>query len=538
MDRSLYLEKNISQQPAIDLLRSMGYTYISPQDCETQRGNRYHVLLKDILRGQLRRLNRYAFAGAENEFSAANIERAMEDLDEPLTDGLVRTSGKRYGALLLGKSYPETVGEGKTLSFNLNYIDWEHPENNLFHVTEGLAVDRRDKLHPARPDIVLFINGIPFAVIECKAPQISVDQAVNQMCRNQQPEYIPQLFKFAQIVLATNKNAVKYATTNTPKKFWNVWKEENTVFLEDALARYVTGRTPTEQDRNLISLFSRERVMELMRYFVLFDANVKKICRYQQYFAIKEIVKTIQQPDEKGNRQSGVIWHTQGSGKSLTMVMLAKYILMELSDCSPKVVVVTDRKELDRQIAATFAHTRLHPARASSGRNMVSLLNSGKADVITTIINKFNTAEKMEHKNLSKDVFLLVDESHRSNYGLLATKMRTVFPNACYIGFTGTPLMKKEKNTMAKFGRLIHKYTIRDGVEDGAIVPLIYEGRFVEQTVHEAPPPAPRASNESRWTSMCTSPRGIRTLALRPCWPPTISEMRFAIWSALSSSVI
>ena len=486
MDRSLYLEKDISQQPAIDLLRSMGYTYISPQDCETQRGNRYHVLLKDILRGQLRRLNRYAFAGAENEFSAANIERAIEDLDEPLSDGLVRTSEKIYNALLLGKSYPETVGEGKTLSFNLNYIDWGHPENNLFHVTEEFAVDSQDKLHNARPDVVLFINGIPFAVIECKAPQISVDQAVNQMCRNQQPEYIPQLFKFAQIVLATNKNAVKYATTNTPKKFWNVWKEENTVFLEDALARYVTGRTPTEQDRNLISLFSRERVMELMRYFVLFDANVKKICRYQQYFAIKEIVKTIQQPDEKGNRQSGVIWHTQGSGKSLTMVMLAKYILMELSDCSPKVVVVTDRKELDRQIAATFAHTRLHPARASSGRNMVSLLNSGKADVITTIINKFNTAEKMEHKNLSKDVFLLVDESHRSNYGLLATKMRTVFPNACYIGFTGTPLMKKEKNTMAKFGRLIHKYTIRDGVEDGAIVPLIYEGRFVEQTVDEA----------------------------------------------------
>ena len=166
MDKSLYLEKNISQQPAIDLLRSMGYTYISPEDCEVQRGSRYHVLLKDILRGQLRRLNRYAFAGAENEFSAANIERAMDDLDEPLTDGLVRSSEKIYDALLLGKSYPETVGEGKTLSFNLKYIDWEHPENNLFHVTEEFTVDSRDKLHNARPDIVLFINGIPFAVIE------------------------------------------------------------------------------------------------------------------------------------------------------------------------------------------------------------------------------------------------------------------------------------------------------------------------------------------------------------------------------------
>ena len=486
MDKSLYLEKNISQQPAIDLLRSMGYTYISPEDCEAQRGSRYHVLLKDILRGQLRRLNRYAFAGAENEFSAANIERAMEDLDEPLTDGLIRSSEKIYDALLLGKSYPETVGEGKTLSFNLKYIDWEHPENNLFHVTEEFAVDSRDKLHNARPDIVLFINGIPFAVIECKTPQISVEQAVEQNIRNQQKEYIPQLYKFAQIVMATNNNAVKYSTTGTPKKFWNVWKEQDTAFLDEALVQHVTDRTPTEQDRNLISLFSKERVMELIRYFVLFDANVKKICRYQQYFAIKEIIKTIQQPDEKGNRQSGVIWHTQGSGKSLTMVMLAKYILMELPDCNPKVVVVTDRKELDRQIAATFAHTRLNPARATSGRNLVELLGSGKADVVTTIINKFNTAEKMEHKNFSRDVFLLVDESHRSNYGLLATKMRAVFPNACYIGFTGTPLMKKEKNTMAKFGKLIHKYTIKDGVDDGAIVPLIYEGRFVEQNVDEA----------------------------------------------------
>ena len=200
MDKSLYLEKNSSQQPAVELLQSMGYTYISPQDCETQRGSRYHVLLKDILRGQLRRINRYAFAGAENEFSAANIERAIEDLEqEPAAEGLVRASEKIYDALLLGKSYPETVGEGLTLSFNLRYIDWEHPENNLFHVTQEFAVDSRDKLHKAVPDIVLFINGIPFAVIECKAPQVSVEQAVEQTVRNQQKEYIPQLLSLIHI---------------------------------------------------------------------------------------------------------------------------------------------------------------------------------------------------------------------------------------------------------------------------------------------------------------------------------------------------
>ena len=485
MDQNAYLEVNASQKPAIALLQSMGYTYISPEDCEKQRGSRYHVLLKDILRGQLRRLNRYSYAGAENEFSAANIERAMEELDEPLTDGLVRTSEKIYDALLLGKSYPETVGGGKSLSFNLKYIDWEHPENNLFHVTEEFAVESQDKLHNARPDIVLFINGIPFAVIECKAPYISVKQAVEQMIRNQQADYIPQLFKYAQIVMATNKNVVKYATAGTPKKFWSVWKEQDTEFLDSRLAQLVADRAPTEQDRNMISLFGRERLMELSRYFVPFDANVKKICRYQQYFAIREIIKTIAQRDSKGNRQSGVIWHTQGSGKSLTMVMLAKYILMELAACNPRVVIVTDRKELDGQIAATFAHTRLNPARATSGRHLVELVTNGKADVITTIINKFNTAERLEAKNNSRDVFVLIDESHRSNYGSMAAKMRTVFPNACYIGFTGTPLMKREKNTLTKFGKLIHKYTIQDGVEDGAIVPLIYEGRFVEQKVDE-----------------------------------------------------
>lgn len=485
MNSDLYLEKNISQQPVIDLLTAMGYTYISPADCDKQRGSQYHVLLRDILRGRLRRLNRYAYAGTENEFSAANIERTMEDLDEPLTDGLVRTSEKIYDALLLGKSYPETVGDGKMLSFNLKYIDWDNPQNNVFHVTEEFAVDSQDKQHNARPDIVLFINGIPFAVIECKAPQIPVDEAVGQMIRNQQAAYIPQLFKFAQLVVATNKNAVKYATAGTPKKFWSVWKEQDADWLQTQLSALIPDRVPTEQDRNIVSLFSRERVFELIRYFILFDANVKKVCRYQQFFAVREIMKTIAESDEHGNRQSGVIWHTQGSGKSLTMVMLAKTILMELKDCHPRVVIVTDRKELDAQIAATFAHTRLTPARATSGRHLVELVSSAWADAITSIINKFNTVERQEVRNLSRDIFVLVDESHRSNYGLMATRMRSVFPNACYIGFTGTPLMKHEKNTMARFGRLIHKYTIRDGVEDGAIVPLIYEGRFVEQKVDE-----------------------------------------------------
>ena len=486
MDGNLYLEDNISKKPALELLQKMGYTYLTPEECILQRGSKYQVLLKGILRNQLRRLNRFEFGGIEQEFSSANIERAIEDLDEPLTDGLIKTSEKIYDAIMLGKSYQETVGAGKVLSFDLKYIDWDNFENNVFHVTEEYSVDSYDGECSARPDIVLFVNGIPFAVIECKAPHIFVEQGVEQMIRNQQENYIPHLFKYVQIVMSTNKNFVKYATTGTGKKYWSVWKEEDTDFIEKAKKKLIIDRMATVQDENMISLFSMHRLKELSKYFVLYDANVKKICRYQQYFAIKEIIKTINTNDIKGNRQSGVIWHTQGSGKSLTMVMLAKYILLEMAKYEPKVVIVTDRKELDKQIAKTFMHTRCKPARATSGKNLIDLINEGKVDIVTTIINKFNTVESSGLKNVSRDMFVLVDESHRSNYGELAAKMRVVFPNACYIGFTGTPLMKNERNTMTKFGKLIHKYTIKDGVDDRAIVPLIYEGRFVEQTVDEA----------------------------------------------------
>lgn len=486
MNKDAYLEDNISKYPAIELLCKLGYTYLSPEECLRQRGSLQEVLLKDILRKQLHALNQFTYGGVAYKFTAENIEKAVKDLDEPLTDGLIRTSEKIYDALMLGKSYLETLVDGTAKSFNLKYIDWEHPENNVFHVTEEFSCDSWDRQKNARPDIVLFVNGIPFAVIECKAPIISEEQAVEQMIRNQGKDYIPQLFKYAQIVMATNKNAVKYATCGTGKNFWCVWREQYTEWQEKLIQQHVVGREATVQDRSIVSLLAPERLLKLTKYFTLYDGNIKKICRYQQFFAVEEIIKTIHTSDPAGNRQSGVIWHTQGSGKSLTMVMVAKYILEELRSCNPRVVIVTDRKELDKQIAKTFAHTRLSPARATSGKHLIELINKGSADVITSIINKFNTVENSGLKNPSRDIFVLVDESHRSNYGSLAAKMRTVFPNACYIGFTGTPLMKNEKSTMARFGKLIHKYTIKDGVDDKAIVPLIYEGKFVDQLVDEA----------------------------------------------------
>jgi type I restriction enzyme R subunit len=477
-------EQNISQTPAIEVLTALGYQYIPSAVSVRHRGNLYNVLLKDILKERLTALNAYEYKGQVYKFGQININQAMQDVDEALTDGLVKTNEKIYDTLLLGRSYQENLPDGSKRSFTMKFIDWDEPTNNRFHIAEEFTVEREDGRGTVRPDIVIFVNGIPFGVIECKKASISIEQGIQQMLRNQFKNYIPQLFKFSQILMATNKNETKYATCATPKEFWAVWKEQDQRWLQKQLDKIAANRLPTTQDRNIISLFHPERLLELTRFFMIYDKDVKKIARYQQYFAIKEIVKVIGRTDKKGNRQSGVIWHTQGSGKSLTMVMLAKYIFAELSDCFPRVIVVTDRIELDKQIHRTFLHTRLKASRATTGKHLLRLINNHDADIVITLVHKFDTAANNQESIVSKDIFVLVDESHRTQYGLLHNKMKQVFPNACYLGFTGTPLMKSEKNTMLKFGKLIHKYTIADAVADKEIVPLLYEGKMVEQTVN------------------------------------------------------
>jgi type I restriction enzyme R subunit len=484
---NIYLEKEFQTQ-ALDVLVKLGYTPLSPDECAQERGGtRYGVLLKNILRTKLRELNVFEYGGTKYRFKPANIERAIDELDVSIENagGLIKASEKVYDALLLGRDLPETLTDGRSLSFNLRYIDWDNVYNNVFHVAQEYSVNNATGDGGAIPDLVLFINGIPFGIIECKTPILAEDLAVEQHIRNQGMDYIPQLFKYAQILLASNKNAVKYGTAGTGKKYWNIWKEQHIEWHSELLSQCVVDRMPTEQDKALVSLFAPERLLRLTRYFTLYDANVKKIARYQQFFAVEEIIRTVNKSDSMtGNRQSGVIWHTQGSGKSLTMVMLAKYLLEQIRNA--KVVIVTDRTELDRQIEQTFSHTRLKPARATSGQNLLDIIKDGKSNIVTSIINKFNTVEGKKLKINSRDIFVLVDESHRTNYGTLSAKMRLVFPNACYIGFTGTPLMANEK-TATRFGsKYIHKYTIKDGVADKSIVPLIYEGRFVEQTLDDA----------------------------------------------------
>ena len=508
-----FLEDRISQIPALQLLQNLGWQYLTPREAVTLRaGKLSNVILDGVLVPQLRKFNKIRFKGAEYEFSEANIQSAIQALREFVFDGLIRTNEKIYDLLILGKSLSQTI-DGDTKSFPLFYIDWNRETfltNNVFHVTEEFAVERSGSHETRRPDLVLFVNGIPLAVIELKRPddKDAMQNAISQHLRNQRDDEIPQLFLFTQLLLAFSKNEAKYGTTGTRDKFWSTWKEDVDAELRPIVNRSLSSsqkdrlfadRSPqvrafferlehqprelTPQDRTLYSLCRPERLLDLMYNFTLFDAGEKKIARYQQFFCIKKILQRIRQQDEEGRRKGGVVWHTQGSGKSLTMVMLAKAIVREdLPDY--KIVLVTDRVDLDDQIYKTFRHCDMEPDRAKSGRHLAKLLEGPKSRVVTTIIDKFETAVvKCELRNESENIFVLVDESHRGQYGGMHNRMRKALPNACFIGFTGTPVTKKEKNTINKFGGLIDTYTIRQAVDDHAVVPLLYEGRDVEQQV-------------------------------------------------------
>ena len=472
-------EMSTSQRPVIEVLQKLGYKYISEEENKKLRNYILtDVIFKDILAKKLNEINSYEYKGEKYKFSASTIGQAIKDLNEDLVTGLISTNEKIYDLLTLGKSYQENMVDGTKRSFDIKYIDFEHPENNDFYVTEEFSVLRMNGKDYARPDIVLFVNGIPLAVIECKDASVPIIQAISQNIRNQKPDYIPQLFKFIQIVMAANKNETKYATCGTPDKFWSTWNEQYVEKQKELLNKTVIARQVTKQDRDIISLFEKERFLELIKDFIIFEAGKKKICRYQQYFAVKAMLERIKQ-DKKG----GVVWHTQGSGKSITMVYITKKIMEDKEIQNPQVVIATDRVDLDKQIHKTFNRIGVEAARATTGNNLTELIKNEKIRVITTVVNKFETVVKSGVTVDAPNTFILVDEGHRTQYGEINRRMQEVFKGAIYISFTGTPIMKKDKNIFDKFGGLIHKYSLDDALKDKAIVPLIYEGKMVDQEV-------------------------------------------------------
>jgi type I restriction enzyme R subunit len=526
MDTPSFKEDHISQIPALQMLVNLGYTYLSPAEAERQRGGKTsNVLLENVLRKQLKKINAEKTISSTKStyISDANIENGIQILKNlPMNEGYIAASEKAYNLLTLGQALEQSV-DGDKKSFTLQYIDWKNISNNVFHVTEEFSVMRSTRKEHYRPDLVLFVNGIPLCIIECKRPDMKkpLKQAISQHLRNQQEDGIRSLYVYSQLTLSIATQEAAYATNSTPEKFWAKWHEKfnsdeeerkyknkllefknnplpisikESIFSDrfkyvrqyfDALEQEKI--LPTEQDIYLYGLCRPERLIDIIFNFVLFDDGKKKVARYQQFFAIKKSIQRIKHV-ENGKRRGGVIWHTQGSGKSLTMVMLAQAIAMEPSIRNPKIVLVTDRTDLDNQITGTFRKCGRFVENATTGQRLVELLENKSDAVVTTIINKFVAAVKKIIKPLeSHDIFVLVDEGHRTQHGTFNIDMQKTLPNACFIAMTGTPLFKKDKSTAEKFGGMIDAYTVDQAVKDNAVVPLLYEGRLALQNVNASP---------------------------------------------------
>jgi type I restriction enzyme R subunit len=516
-------ELSASHIPALATLCALGWRFLAPVDCLEQRGGEGGALLRADLIAHLSR-HRFDYRGAVHPLSTNSIDFIVRTLSAPpMQDGLLAANQRVYEWLTLGITVTEFV-DGKKLSITVPLIDWQDVAANRFVVTEELAFATSDGTRTRRPDIVGFVNGIPMIVIEAKRPvgggaQRMVEEGISQTIRNQKPDEIPLLFAYAQVLFAVSGSEGRYGTTGTPRKFWASWRDEEfdeahyqavkngtaatdrTSLLQDRVRDVRESVTRlwsdemavTEQDRLLIGIASPGRLLEFVRFFLFFDRKVGKIAaRHQQMFGIRKLIAEISKvrpaDHPKGpGREGGTIWHTTGSGKSFTMVLLCKALLLhaELAEC--RVVVVTDRTDLEKQLATNFLTggafgTALSDkeggrAKVQSGRDLAKRIGKGTDRIIFTIINKFASASKLpECRNDSPNIIVLVDEGHRSQGGENHERMRKALPQASYVAFTGTPLLKGEK-TEGRFGKIIHAYTMRDAIDDGTVTPLLYEER-------------------------------------------------------------
>lgn len=507
-------EDPLSKYPALDVLTKLGWRYLAPGEAlRMRRGKTSEVLLFEVLERALRRINVVRFRGETQPFTDGGIAEAVRRLRETRDElGLVTMNQHVWDLVRLPTSIEQTI-EGTARGFPLRYVDWDDPAANEFHVTEEFAVDRPGGSVPPtyRPDLVLFVNGIPFAVIECKQPGLEKDPlalSIRQHLRNQATDGIQRLYAYAQVLFGLAVTEARYGAVGTREKFWMHWRDAQGD--EHALADLVSrpllpdvaagipldcmdameearsdgGRSPTAQDRLLASLARPQRLLEMASRFTVFDAGERKLARYQQYECVRRCMERLQTRDAAGVRAGGVVWHTQGSGKTLTMVMLAEAIRRDRSIRNPKIVLVTDRVDLDEAVHKTFTNCELEVVQASTGKHLQQLLADPKARIVTTLVNKFEAAVKDRGARVESDeVFVLVDEGHRTQFGTLHAHMRRTMPRASYFGFTGTPLFKKDKSTQDKFGGIVHSYRLQDAVADGAVVPILYEGRMVQQSV-------------------------------------------------------
>jgi hypothetical protein len=371
---------------------------------------------------------------------------------------------------LLRYGVPVKIEAGRVTE-TVHLINWNAPQENDFAVAEEVTL--RGNLE-RRPDIVLYINGIAIGVLELKNSRVSIGDGIRQCLSNQLPAFNEWFFATVQLIMAGNDSeGLQYGTTGTQEKYFLKWKED-----EQDDTRY-------KLDKYLLKLCNKDRLIELLHDFVLFDGGVKKVPRAHQYFGIKAAQHRVRE------RKGGIIWHTQGSGKSIVMVLLAKWILE--NNPHARVVIITDRDELDKQIERVFTEAGEAIKRTNSGRDLMAQLGQATPRLLCSLVHKFGVKDVTDFDAFIKEletqpsktvgeVFVFVDECHRTQSGRLHRVMKAMMPNAVFIGFTGTPLLKKDKETSLEvFGGYIHTYKFSEGVEDGVVLDLVYEARDIDQ---------------------------------------------------------
>ena len=371
---------------------------------------------------------------------------------------------------LLRYGVPVKTEAGKVTE-TVQLIDWEEPEQNDFAIAEEVTLKGN---HERRPDIVLYVNGIAVGILELKNSRVSIGDGIRQNLSNQLPEFNAWFFSTVQFIFAGNDSeGLRYGTIGTPEKYFLNWKEDE----ED--------NSRLKLDKYLLKMCRKDRLIELMHDFVLFDGGVKKLPRAHQYFGIKEAQVQVRR------KKGGIIWHTQGSGKSIVMVLLAKWILE--NNPNARVAIITDRDELDKQIEGVFMDVGILIDRSTSGRNLMTQLGQATPRLLCTLVHKFSHKDVDDFEDYIKEledqpsptvgeVFVFVDECHRTQSGKLHRVMKAMMPNAIFIGFTGTPLLKKDARTSLEvFGSYIHTYKFSEGVEDKVVLDLVYEARDIDQ---------------------------------------------------------
>ena len=411
--------------------------------------------------------------------SAKIIDKVLLELNRAAALGGSKTlydaNREVYGLLRYGVKVRPDVGE-QTVTIWL--INWKNPSNNEFAIAEEVTVTGENT---KRPDLVLYVNGIALGVLELKRSTVSVTEGIRQNLNSQKKEFIQPFFATVQLVMAGNDTeGLRYGVIETREKYWLHWRE--------AEAHSGAGDNPLL--RALSQLCGKERLLEIIHDFVVFDAGVKKICRHNQYFGVKAAQARVER------REGGIIWHTQGSGKSLTMVWLAKWIRERVPDA--RVLLITDRTELDEQIEKVFKGVREDIHRTKSGTDLVRVLNASDEWLIASLIHKFGAAEEgdidafvedirshlPEDFHAKGDLFVFVDECHRTQSGKLHDAMKALLPSAMLIGFTGTPLLKGDKQrSIETFGPYIHTYKYDEAVSDGVVLDLRYEARDIDQNL-------------------------------------------------------